>query len=203
MRLLTIVGLAALAGCVRHWNLKLTEVGKREVEMVMVEDPSKSLALDGAVLSWTVHGGNGDRVDLGALGRRLAGGEFLVVWEDSGYQGPPVAQDFSGGQQGAVPGIKVRGGFFGIDAAPGEVRIAGDRLQVAVLTTHDVDDVVRFGAPVADRPATGGSFTPDGSLANPTGSLSLQRRWGASAPQDSNQESDWVRQLESWGVRTP
>jgi hypothetical protein len=205
MRILFALAVVALAspGCVRHWNLKLTEVGKRRVEMFMAEDPAKSLALDGAVLSWTGHGGHGDRVDLGALGRRLAGGEFLIVWEESGYPGPPVAQDFVGGLQ-TVPGIKVREGFFAmVDAVPGEILVAGDRLQVAVLTTHKVNDVVRFGIPVADRPATGGTFRSDGSLPNPTGSASPQRRWGASGPQDQDEETDWIWGVSSWGVRTP
>ncbi|MHC4223158.1 MAG: hypothetical protein ACYSX0_19675 [Planctomycetota bacterium] len=196
------LGLLALTGCRYRYNLKVTEVGKREVELHMDEPSTKTVNLRGFDLSWAGHGGYSNQVSLSTLGRDLQGGEFLIIWERGGYSGPPVAEEFSGGQQGRVPGIKVAWGFFDqIGNVPSEVRVWGERSALAA--SHRVDDVVRFGTPLADRPNTGGSFSSDGSLGNPTGSLSLQRSWGTTGPTDTGVEADWARKLESWGVSTP
>lgn len=100
--------------------------------------------------------------------------------------------------------------FDGIDASPSEVRITGSRNRVSGLliilprfTTDRVEDVVRFGQPSADRPRTGGRFASDGSLSYPTGSGSLQRRWGAGGPVDTDAESDCGWGFNNWGPPTP
>jgi hypothetical protein len=100
--------------------------------------------------------------------------------------------------------------FDGIDASPSEVRITGSRNRVSGLliilprfTTDRVEDVVRFGQPSADRPRTGGQFASDGSLSYPTGSGSLQRRWGPNRPVDTDAESDWGWGFNNWGAPTP
>lgn len=199
----SVVALLLLPACVKRWDLRLSEVGKRNVEIYLDEPPSEALNLRNFKLSWSGAGGLGEQLDLGAFGQNLPGGGFLIVWEQGGYTGPPVAASFSGGQTGAVPGIKVKGGFFDqIDNVAAEVLVEGSR-NVALFVTHKVSDVVRFGSPVADRPATGGSFRSDGNLTNPSGSASLQRKWSGGAPRDTDAESDWLKRLTSWGVPTP
>jgi hypothetical protein len=210
--LIALAGLAQGCGGTQGRNLVITEVGKKQVELFLNEPSGESLTLGGSYrLSVSTATGGSQSVNLGAFGGPLAGGTFLMVWEEGGYTGPPMAAPFSGGQQGPVPGIKVAADFFGdIDSVPSEIRLTGTRNRASnviaifpVFTTDQLDDVVRFGTPVANRPATGGSFAPDETLPNPTGSLSLQRRWGAGGPTDSNAEGDWTQSPTSWGVPTP
>lgn len=201
-------------------RLLLTEVSTNEVELHLDEDPSRQLNLgDGFVLEVRTDDGAGNvqrrALGLGAGEQSIPGGGFFMVWEESGYQGPPAAAPYSGGQQGFVPGIKVRAGFLtGLGSLPTEVRLTGSRdriTRVVVLfpetTTDHVGDVVRFGAPVAQRPDGGGgsgsTFADDGSLQNPSGSNSVQRAWASGRPVDTDAESDWSRGGSSWGVPTP
>lgn len=196
-------------------NLKLSEVGKRQVEIHLDEPSSERLRLGNGMRLQVRSNTNGtietNEIGLGALSQPVQGSSFIIVWEDGSYTGPPVAEDFQGGQQGAVPGIKVADDFFGdIDSRPSEIRLVGERNRVSGLlvifpmfTTDTVDDVVRFGQPSSDRPNTGGTFVSSGALDNPSGSLSLQRRWGSGGPVDNNSEADWLQQFTSWGVPTP
>jgi hypothetical protein len=213
--LLAVLAFGA-AGCsTLDRNLKLTEVGKRQVEIFMDEAAAERLTLGDdmrLMVSWYDGGSVQTReIGLGALGRPVPGGSFVVVWEGGAYQGPPVGEDFLGGRMGSVAGIKVAGDFFGgIDAHPSEVRITGSRNRVSGLliilprfTTDRVEDVVRFGLPTTDRPATGGRFASDGSLGFPTGSASNQRRWSGGRPADTDAESDWMWGISSWGAPTP
>lgn len=205
---------ALLAGCsgTEQRKLRITEVGTNRIEIYLDEVATRALTLgNGYQLRIDTSTGAPSAIDLGAFGGSMAGGSFLIVWEDGNHSGPPVAAPFSGGQLGIVPGIKVESGFMGaIRSAPSEVRLTGSRnrasglLVIIPLFTKDVvDDVVRFGLPSADRPATGGTFTPDSTLGNPSGSVHLQRRWGAAGPVDTDSESDWVLSGQSWGVPTP
>ena len=50
---------------------------------------------------------------------------------------------------------------------------------------------------------SGGVFQEDGTLDNPSGSNSLQRRFSSGAPVDGDVEADWIRGGTSWGVPTP
>lgn len=195
-----------LSGCSVHRDLRLTEVGKRAVELYLDEPADNRLTLvDHRLIVHTSDGGSAE-IDLGALGRSLAGGEFLIVWEESGYNGTPVAEDYQGGVSGAVPGIKVANNFFldmG-DAAAAEVRLAGRHERGWI--TDRVDDCIRFGDP-AQRPRTGGSLDENASppLNPPGGSATLKRWWGAStgAPVDNDQETDWTLNFgHTWGAPT-
>ena len=212
------IGIAAcllLAGCdgTQTRNLLLTEVGKNRVELYLDEPTNRSITLgSGYRLAVSTATGTANTVDLGTFGRAMPGGSFFMVWEEAGYAGPPVAEDFSGGQQGAVPGIKVEDGFMsGFDVAPSEARLLGRRnvfsrliVIIPFFRTDVIDDIVRFGAPEADRPASGGTFQSNGSLGNPSGSVHLQRSWaGSGAPQDNDDEADWILFGQSWGAPTP
>ncbi len=214
------LGLALLAGllssCARSTRivqLKISEVGTDKVELFL-NDPGPQ-QLNNVVLTYTKPNGVQGSVDLGALGTNMPANSFLIVWEQRGYQGPPVAQDYPSGQSGVVPGVKVKEDFFGgAGSRPGAVCISGLISQrvtgllgiFPVVTKFIVDDVVRFGQPASDRPSTCGTFNNgSGSLGNPAGSAPLVRRWQSSGgPQDTDSESDWSRLFGgSWGVRTP
>jgi hypothetical protein len=197
-------------------RLLITEVGRNQVELYLDEPASDVLVLgNGFELEVRTDDGAGNATHrstgLGAGDQRIPGGGFFVVWEDTGYQGPPVAEPFSGGQTGYVPGIKVEHGLLnGIKDFPSEVRVHGSRNRingvVIVLprqVTDEADDVVRFGTPAANRPTSGGAFTSTDTLGNPSGSNTLQRLFTNGAPRDTNDESDWTRSASSWGVPTP
>jgi hypothetical protein len=193
-------------------NLKITEVGKRAIEMQLAE-PAGGMKLGGSfTLSVRTSTGTASSLPLGTFTASIPAGGYFMVWSEAGYGGPITVQPFSGGQQGAVPGIKVPSSFFAdMDSAPSEVRILGSRNRVSgmlaifpLVTKDTIDDVVRFGQPPGDRPVTGGTFTSDGSLTNPSGSTSLAREWWASRPLDTDREADWRDEgTTSWGVPTP
>ncbi len=194
-------------------KLLLTEVGKNRVELYLDEPTNRSITLgSGYRLAVSTSTGTASTVDLGAFGGSMQGGSFFIIWEEAGYTGTPVAAAFSGGQLGSVPGIKVAAGFMnGFDAAPSEARLVGRRnvfsrliIVIPFFRTDVIDDVVRFGTPDTDRPVSGGTFQSNGSLGNPSGSTHLQRAWtGAGAPQDTDDEADWVLYGQSWGAPTP
>lgn len=207
--ILLAIALGTTTACTKHWDLEVTEVGKREVELYLNQPASDSFSLRGMTLTWAGHSVAGApavpgaQVDLGLLSTTLSGGEFLIVWEDPMYMGAPVDAQYSGGQLGYVKGIKVPRDFFAmIDQVPAMVSVSGSRTD-GLVVTHKVSDAVRFGMPVADRPASGGSFTDTGTLGNPSGSAGPQRIWNGSAPQDTDSESDWKNYVNSWGVPTP
>lgn len=196
-------------------NLLLTEVGKQGVELYLDEPSSQRLRLGDGMRLEVRSNTNGtitkNDIGLGTASQAMQGGGFLIVWEGSNYTGPPVAEDYPSGISGAVPGIKVADKFFGdIDSEPSEIRLIGERNRVSGLlvifpmfTADQVDDVIRFGQPPADRPVSGGTFAPNGSLIYPTGSGPLQRWWGPSGPIDTDQETDWTLGASSWGQPTP
>ena len=190
----------AVSGCTRVWGLKVTEVGKREVELFL--DEPDALQLTGFSLTWEGDGGQAGTIALPALASPMPAGTFLVVWEQSGYNDVPVEEAFTTGPIASVPGIKVRGGFFSqIDNAGSVVYIRGSR---GSFVRHKVRDTVKFGP--GNRPASGAdAFTEDGTLGSPSGSVSVQRRWDGSAPKDTDKESDWTKPFigENWGAPTP
>jgi hypothetical protein len=199
-----VLGFVVASGCGVHRDLRITEVGNDMIELYLDEPGGNRLSLDDAVLSFTTSGGKTNSLDLGAFGQAMTGGTFLIVWEDSSYRGAPVAQDFSGGQLGAVPGIKVARNFFDDmdSAAASEVILRGRHSRGTI--TDLTDDCVRFGDPM-QRVRTGGTFHENDTITNPPGgSASIQRRFdqNTGAPIDTDSEADWVQQFTSWGVAT-
>jgi hypothetical protein len=208
-----------ITGCAGTEQRKLlvSEVGTTALELYLDEPPTNAMTLgSGLKLSFSSAMGASHTIDLGAFGGSITGGSFLIIWESGNYQGLPVAEPFSGGQTGAVPGIKVAHGLLtDFRTLPSEVKLSGSRNRVSGLLaifplfkTDVIDDVVRFGTPVPDRPDSGGTFVPaaDPSLIldNPSGSVHLQRRWNGSAgPVDTDNEADWQKLGQSWGVVTP
>lgn len=193
-------------------HLRITEVGRRAVELYL-DEPSGSLTLGGSyALAIRTSTGTQNSVSLGTFTQPIPAGSYFMVWSEAGYSGPIVVEPYPGGQQGAVPGIKVPSNTFtDINTAPSEVRLVGSRNRVSQLlaiiplfTEDQLDDVVRFGQPQADRPSTGGTYNSNGTLSNPSGSTSLARRFSGTTPVDNDSESDWLdAAATSWGVPTP
>ena len=193
-------------------HLVITEVGTQQIELYLNEPPNEILRLgQGMVLTVTTTSGTSSELDFGTYDHTLPGSTFLMIWEEAGYNGPPVRQDFPRGQTGHVPGLKVRQGFFNdLDSSPAEVRLKGQHVRTTSgiapfsrRTVENVRDVVRFGTPHADRPATGGTFHAKGTLGAPTAAVSLHRLWSVGVPLDRNDEDDWKHSPTSWGAPTP
>lgn len=122
------------AGCLaERRGLTLTEVGKRQVELMLAETAGRRITLgNGYKLTVRTSTGYVNRVELGVFDDSLGSGEFVMVWEQNGYTGSPVAEPFPSGQQGTVPGIKVADNFFGeIDDYPSEIRLSGQQNRVS------------------------------------------------------------------------
>lgn len=196
-----LLALVLVTGCAgtQARRLMITEVGRRSIELTFDEPAGTTLTLGGGyVLSLSTGTGAARSVGLGSFGQSIPAGGFFMIWAPTGYGGPVVAEAYPSGQTGPVPGIKVPASFFDdINNSPGEVRLSGTRNRasgliviIPVFTEDSIDDVVRFGLPVADRPASGGTFRSNGTIGNPSGSTSLARRWGPSGPQDTDDESD-------------
>ncbi len=200
---LLIISLGVITACTKNWPLQITEVGKYEVELRLDRPSSEALSLRGMTLTWEGQNGVVGTVDLGLFPGTLVGGNFMIVWEDAGHSGAPEAARYSGGRNGYVDGIKVPAGFFNsIDTGAGMVSVSGSRTN-ALVVTHRVSDLVRFGSPTTNRPAGRGSFADTGVLGPPTGSAGPQRRWNSGSPVDTNSEDDWTYGVNSWGVETP
>lgn len=213
-----ILAIGMLAGCTgtQQRHLLVSEVASNALELYLNEPASNQLTLGaGYYLTFSSGTAAPNSIDLSVFGGNMAGGTFLVIWEESGYQGAPVAEQFSRGQTGRVPGIKVADGVLdGFRTAPSEVRLTGTHNRVSGLLaifplfkTDTIDDVVRFGLPETGRPSSGGTFVMASGtdlLPNPSGSVHLQRKWnGTSGPLDTDSETDWVGFGQSWGVPTP
>jgi hypothetical protein len=200
-----LLGLA-LAGCQKNRNLKLTEIGPNRVELFLDEPGDRHLNLTSINFAWISQvrapSDRGD-VSLGLVGS-LQGQQFLVIFEDPNYMGPPVAQDF----RPNTPGIKVRDNFFpnyGDD--PGvSMHVKGTHGGTSVLfvpTRETVGDLVSFGP--RPRPTLAGTFNENGTLdrVKPQGSDSVSRRFSAGSPVDTDSEADWLLQTESIGIANP
>jgi hypothetical protein len=112
-RILLVLVLAALsAGCQKNWKLEITEVDKKDIELYLDHPTDEALSLRGMNVTWVSSAGHRRSIDLGLVPDALRGGEFLVIWEYRNYSGPPVAEQYSGGAAGRVPGIKVAANFF-------------------------------------------------------------------------------------------
>jgi hypothetical protein len=204
--------LFTLAGCQKPRNLKLTEIGTNRVEIFLDEPGDHSLNLASVNFTWISQDSPGASprpaptrgdVSLGLVGS-LQGQQYLVIFEDPSYQGPPVAQDFRTG----TPGIKVRDSFFpGYGNDPGvSMNVNGSRSGTAVLfipTTETVSDTLGFGD--FRRPALAGTFRDGSALdgVKPQGGRSISRRFSSGAPVDTDSGIDWSLQPESIGIANP
>lgn len=201
--------LFALVGCQRTRNLKVTEIGTNRVELFLDESSNNTLNLTSISFTWMSQDpgapspARGD-VRLDAAGS-LTGQQYLVIFEDPNYHGPPIAQNF----RSNVPGIMVSDNFFpNYGSDPGvSMHVNGSPSGTAVLfipTTESINDVVRFGNS-AIRPALSGVFHENGALngIKPQGGQSISRRFSSGTPVDNDSESDWSLQTESIGVANP
>ena len=135
----------------------------------------------------------------------IQGQQFLVIFEDPNYMGPPVAHNFFG----SIPGIKVRDNFFpGYGSNPSvSMGVDGEHYLTYIIFVpmyrDQVKDVVRFCR--RPRPPLFSAFNEDGSLDNvkPQGSQSISRKFTGSTPVDTDGEQDWSSSVQSPGVPTP
>ena len=214
MSALLLILAVGLSGCTVTRDLKITEVGLREVELYLDEPTANRLALDDHKLMFISSSGDTDEVLLfGSIG----GGKYIVVWEDPNYNGVPVDADYINYFTTRIRGIKVPNGFFGAQSATDTFayRIYGTHNRGFV--TDKVKDVVKFGpydpaaSPPVLRPQSGGVFTEDGSLKNEvraerqglSKARTISRKWNSGAPQDTDSENDWKGKSESFGSATP
>jgi hypothetical protein len=134
----------------------------------------------------------------------ISGGEFLILFEEFGYSGPPITGTFTDPRTGSpVPGIKLPENFFGWNrgGASTALRLSGQGRDGVV------DDLMLIGD--RPRPSLGGSFIEDTSSAmrlplppGPGGSQTrtLSRKWNSQHPVDNDKESDWrIDRVSSWG----
>ena len=201
-----------LVGCAdTPRNLKVTEVAAHQVELFL-DEPSTNveLGVDPLKLRWISQDPGAQpvvgEVSLAGAGP-LHGRQFLVVFEDPNYMGPPVAQPFG---TGTTLGLKVRGGTFpnyttGTSASMSVFGRSPRGLFWIRLTTDVVEDIVSFGP--SPRPRLPGEFDEDGTLdgVRPEGNReSVSRSFsGGSTPLDTDHESDWSLRLISIGVANP
>lgn len=203
-------------GCKSYPNLEITEVGLHQVEIYLDEPADRSLSLRGLRLWYASSGGTSVVIPLG-VGGELRGGEYVVVWESSSYQGPPANGRYTNYDNNLVKGIVVAAGTF---PAPGvgeafACRVFGDHrgFRVFIPVVEEIEDVVKFGAYDASvtpssRPDVGGNtYTEDGSTAGlertlPVGvakAKTIQRRRMGSAFVNTNSEADLRLRDENFG----
>lgn len=195
---LAVVGSSA---CSTRPALKITEVAGGTVELYL--DESRSQNLDR--LSLQVETGAGYSESASLVGT-MPGESFLVVFEEIGYSGGPVAATYSDPFTGdRCSGIKMAENTFGWNQGGTSFafRLSGRSSRVGGLAglfqrRWQIDDVVTFGT--RPRPSIGGSFTEDTTvpvgLPVPPGSVS--RSWAAGAPIDNDLESDWGNKFPSF-----
>jgi hypothetical protein len=212
-RVVPVLGACALllSACTVNRELLITEVGLKAVELHLAEPANNVLGLGDVFLEYKNSNGDTGRVELSG---QMPGGGYLIVFEDANHMGNPVAASYSNFSGRSVPGLMVRNGFFG-NMQLGQslsFRVSGRHFRlVALFPVWDrVDDVVLFGP--QPRPAIGGVFLEDGSLANdfprpPASNQSPQdtvsRGFPNGTAQDANAERDWRTRPDSFGRATP
>ncbi len=213
LTLCLLIGAALMSGCTANRKLKITEVGLKEVELYLDEPADHVLSLRDHKLRFMRSDGHTAEVELFGM---LDGGAFLIVWEQQGYTGASVDEDYRNYNDEIVRGIKVPEGFFGPPQAGATYayRVVGRNPRRRVLfipTTDKTNDVVKFGpydpmdALIPPRPDIGGAFGEDGSVPDDRTPRSLikartiARRWGSGGLQASDVEADWKDKNESFG----
>ena len=168
------------------------------VELHLDEPAGAVLDLAGFSLQVAAKPNHQGRVDLSGT---MRAGEFRIVFEEFGYTGAPVAGTFNDPVRGAIPGFKVKQGFFGwnLGGASTSLRVSG------TSASGIVDDVLLIGD--RPRPAIGGTFIEDTPTPIPLPSGvplgTLGRKWGPEGPIDSDNESDWTVGPRNFGAPTP
>jgi len=88
-----VLFLALSTGCAVYRDLRLTEIGKDKVELYLDEPADNRLTLVDHRLIVNTSDNLSNQLDLSVLGRSLAGGEFLIVWEDPNHSRHGDRQD--------------------------------------------------------------------------------------------------------------
>ncbi len=206
-----------LAGCTATRGLKLTEVGAGVIELYLDEPPGNRLALRDHVLQYATTDSMGGALVEGQveLIGSLAGGEFLVVYEEQGHTGPPVQQNYTNFFGQSVLGIVVAPGTLGVvdNARRYAFRVSARRTRYVFpffYAVDETDDAVAFGA--RPRPAVGGEFAENGDLdqvmrsatQGATRGRTVRRKTidvnGVEVPRDRDLEQDWREDDESFGT---
>ena len=202
-----IVVVTSFLGCTPHPKLKITEVAPGAVE-IYLDDPN---TLDLSRVTLTSATGASFSNTLNLIGT-MAARSYLVVYEEAGYTGQPVAATYTAPLTSVqCPGIKLSEDSFGWNLGNTNFafRLSGSSGRgpsgiAGLFYRHwDSDDVVRIGT--RPRPQIGGNFTEDTStpvpLPFPPGTVS--RNWGPNGPIDNDLESNWHAALPSWCSQTP
>ena len=199
---LSAVALALVSGCAVYRDLRITEVGFREVEIYLDEPADHTLALQDHVFSYIGSGGETNEFELFGS---LDGGEFIVIWEDPHSADAPSAADYYNFDNRYVRGIRVPTGFFGTQTNTQSYayRVHGRHKRGTI--TDKVDDVVKFGP--SPRPSIGGVFTETMGLTNATRTVrdgvikaeTVSRFWRAEGLVENDREDDWRMRRETFG----
>lgn len=213
--LAALLALSSLAACTADRGLKLTEVGVGVVELYLDEPSDKTLRLDDVELRWMSHGSGGSAPEQGTieLSGSIDGGDYLVLFEETGHTGPPARRSYTNYDNQGVPGMAVAVGTFGtVDNARSYAYRVYQKRYIYIFPffyrIEEVDDVVTFGP--TPRPAIGGAFLLNGDLDNvqrtPTSTIRGQTVWrktrnvnGVDVPRDTDTEENWRQDDESYG----
>jgi hypothetical protein len=191
---------SGLSGCgSQNPKLEITEIAPGLTELYLDDPDSLDLGAGGTTLE--VKTANSDKtLNLpGMMGART----FLVIFETSGYTGPPVPMMFNDPFTGRqCPGIQIAENSFGwnLGGTSFAYRLQGNNGYPGGISNFfwrhwEADDTVTFGT--RPRPVIGVTFVEDTSLPNsiPRSPGSLARKWGPNGPIDNNRESDWKGSL--------
>jgi len=215
--LLGVLAVISVSGCTNNRRLLITEWFPEVVELYLDEPTGNTLNL--APYSMNVVA----KVDLNPnvpepdysgtadLVGTITGGSYLVVFEEFGYRGTPVAGTYTDPVTGRqLPGIKVKEGFFGWNqgGASTSLRVSGvsrgpGGIAGLFSARQRVDDVLKIGG--RPRPSIGGTFTEDTSapVTLPQAPRTMGRKWGPNGPIDNDLESDWRAGPGTFGAPTP
>ena len=212
-----IMSVAPLSGCTQTRKLLITEWWPEVVELYLDEPANKTLDLTPfsmnvqAKVDLIPNVNEPDYTGTARLVGRITGGSYLVIFEEFGYTGSPVAGTYTDPvSTRQVPGIKVKQGFFGwnLGGASTSLRVSGvsrgpGGIAGLFAVRERVDDVVKIGT--RPRPSIGGDFTEDtpSALPLPNPPQTMGRKWGPNGPIDNNLESDWRAGPRSFGAPTP
>jgi hypothetical protein len=191
---------SAVSGCgSQNPKLEITEIAPGVTELYLDDPDSLDLGVGGATLE--VKTANYDKtLNLpGAMGART----YLVIFEKSGYTGPPVAMMFTDRfTSRQCPGIQIAENSFGwnLGGTSFAYRLHGNNGYPGGISNFfwrhwETDDAVTFGT--RPRPVIGGNFIEDTSAPNPIPAApgTLVRKWGPNGPIDNDRESDWKGSL--------
>jgi hypothetical protein len=204
------------SGCNRNRRLLMTEWFPEVVELYLDEPAGNTLNLAGfsidvnAKVDLNPNVAEPDYSNAADLVGTISGGQYLVIFEEFGYTGPPVTATYTDPVSARqIPGIKVKEGFFGwnLGGTSTSLRISGASrgpggIAGLFYVRQRVDDVLKIGG--RPRPAIGGTFTEDtpSPVPLPLAPQTMGRKWGPNGPLDNNLESDWRAGLSTFGSPT-